>query len=140
MQSPVRVAVLDGLGISSVCVSVTEKSFDEDDNVVYERLTPSDVNTEGVLDKFDVFVCPGGSFQGVHHALGPIGRERLRTFIQRHGTPNKMQTGHAFIVSNRTSILPTLALLAASRSLCSGPHRTELPTSEYQKTVSHLWG
>jgi len=85
MQSPVRVAVLDGLGISSVCVSVTEKSFDEDDNVVYERLTPSDVNTEGVLDKFDVFVCPGGSFQGVHHALGPIGRERLRTFIEKGG-------------------------------------------------------
>ncbi len=81
---PLRVAIYDDAGGGGKGPENLERALSKEHGFATIRVKAVDIR-EGVLDKFDVVIHPGGSGSGQGKALAETGRTRERDFIKAGG-------------------------------------------------------
>ena len=78
----IQVGVFNGNGASPVCVIETMEAL-KIDNGIYPHEISSDDIMNGVLDKLDVLIFPGGSASKEYNNLGLLGAEKVKAFASK---------------------------------------------------------
>ena len=78
----IQVGVFNGNGASPVCVIETMEALKIDDGIYPHEVSATDI-MNGVLNKLDVLVFPGGSASKEYNNLGLLGAEKVKAFASK---------------------------------------------------------
>lgn len=79
-EAPVRVALYADSGAAKKGSKHVKRCLATEHGFAYELVTAQEIR-DGVLDRFDVVIHPGGSGSKQAEALGEEGREKVRDFV-----------------------------------------------------------
>ena len=82
---PIRVALYEGPGSGDGGVINVEASAHQIEGATVTRLTPAEIGTVNLSNRFDVVVFSGGSGSAQAKAIGEAGRANIRDFVKNGG-------------------------------------------------------
>ncbi len=80
----VSVSIYSDRGVSELGIASLEMVFKDNTRFYVEKVTADDI-LNGVLDKTDIFIIPGGADLPYCERLNGEGNEKIRRFVQRGG-------------------------------------------------------
>ncbi len=110
-DTKLRVGVFNGNGASPICVIETMEALKVDEGIVPQTVSSVDI-MNGVLNKLDVLVFPGGSASQEYNNMGLLAADSVKTFAKQknHGLVGICAGGYLF---STTPGYPSLQIFPA---------------------------
>lgn len=107
----IKVAVFNGSGASTVCVTETYESLKIDDGIIPSLISAWEISA-GELNNFDVIIFPGGSASKELNNLGQDAAKKVVEYVKAgHGAVGICAGGYLF---STTKDYPSLKLVSAT--------------------------